>query len=99
MGQTSIHHMVIFSLKHAMGSEEAEAFMRDVESQLTMIPVVKQFHAFRLKPNNPLDYGISMVFDSEEDYQTYVTHPLHDDFEDNRWKIEATQGMVIDYEI
>ncbi|NIK68346.1 Dabb family protein [Paenibacillus sp. BK033] len=99
MGHKSIHHMVIFSLKHATGSEEAKAFMRDAESQLTKIPVVKQFRAFRLKPNNLLDYGISMVFDSEEDYQTYVAHPLHDDFEDRRWKKEAAQGMVIDYEI
>jgi hypothetical protein len=99
MSQASIHHMVIFSLKHVVGSEPAEAFMRDVEHQLTQIPVVKQFRAFRLKPNNPLDYGISMVFDSPEDYHKYITHPLHDDFEENRWRQEATNAMTIDYDI
>ncbi|CAM4514440.1 heme-degrading monooxygenase HmoA [Paenibacillus endophyticus] len=98
MNNESIHHMIIFSLQHEAGSEAAEAFMRDAEHQLTKIPGVKQFRAFRLKPNNHMDYGISMVFDSQEDYAAYASHPLHDDFENLRWKREATRAMVIDYD-
>ena len=98
MEKVSIHHMIIFSLKHEAGSEAAEAFLRDAEHQLTLIPGVKQFRGFRLKTSNPFDYGISMIFDSQEDYAAYATHPLHDNFEDNRWKREATRAMVIDYD-
>ncbi|MFF3514367.1 Dabb family protein [Streptomyces sp. NPDC002573] len=98
MDQPRIHHMVVFSLRHEAGSEPAETFMRDAERQLTKIPTVKEFRAFRLRPNNPLDYGISMVFDNDDAYQEYAAHPLHEDFELHRWQQEATHALVIDYE-
>ncbi|MFC4811184.1 Dabb family protein [Paenibacillus sp. GCM10023250] len=99
MGQTSIQHMVIFNLKHEAGSEAAEKFLRDGERQLTSIPVVKQFSVFRqVSPKNDYDYGFSMVFDNQADYETYNAHPQHVDFVETRWVPEVSRFLEIDFE-
>lgn len=90
--------MVIFNLKYEAGSKEAEAFLKDVH-QLTLIPVVKQFRAFRLRPNNPFDYGISMMFDNQADYNAYIAHPVHHEVEQTHWRSAATHSLVIDYDV
>ncbi len=42
-----IRHSVIFSLKHAAGSAEETAFLRDAKAALTPIPGVEKFEQLR----------------------------------------------------
>lgn len=96
--QQSIRHMVIFCLKHEAGSAEAELFIRDGKEQLTSIPVVRQFGAFRqISAKNDYDYGFSMEFDSQADYDAYNAHPLHVAFVKDRWEKEVTRFLEIDF--
>ncbi|RAP74469.1 Dabb family protein [Paenibacillus montanisoli] len=98
MNKTSIQHMVIFDLKHGQGSAAAEQFLNDGERLLTSIPVVKEFSAFKqVSAKNDYDYGFSMVFDSQEDYDTYNAHPVHVDFVENRWIPEVARFLEIDF--
>ncbi|MBP3966333.1 Dabb family protein [Paenibacillus lignilyticus] len=98
MNQTSIQHMVIFNLKHEQGSAAAEQFLNDGERLLTSIPVVKAFSVFKqVSVKNDYDYGFSMVFDSQEDYETYNAHPVHVDFVENRWIPEVDRFLEIDF--
>lgn len=98
MEQTSIQHMVIFNLKHEAGSEAAERFLRDGERLLSSIPVVNQFSVFKqVSPKNDYDYGFSMIFNSQADYEAYNGHPVHADFVDNRWVPEVSRFLEIDF--
>lgn len=95
----NIQHMVIFDLKHAAGSEEAKKFLSDGERLLTSIPVVKQFGAFKqVSAKNDYEYGFSMVFDNQADYETYNAHPVHVDFVENRWVPEVSRFLEIDFQ-
>ncbi|WP_128661331.1 Dabb family protein [Paenibacillus sp. 598K] len=91
--------MVIFDLKHAKGSAEETAFLNDGRSILTSIPVVSNFNVFRqVSAKNDYDYGFSMEFATQEDYDTYNAHPLHTAFVDQRWLTEVERFLEIDFE-
>ncbi|MBM7568947.1 Dabb family protein [Paenibacillus sacheonensis] len=97
MGQ--IQHMVIFNLKHEAGSEAAAAFLRDGERLLTSIPVVKNFSVFKqVSPKNDYDYGFSMQFADQAEYEAYNAHPVHVDFVQTRWEVEVSRFLEIDFE-
>ncbi|WP_219835229.1 Dabb family protein [Paenibacillus sp. R14(2021)] len=99
MEQKNIQHMVIFNLKHEAGSPEAEKFLQDGSRLLTSIPVVKSFKVFKqVSPKNDYDYGFSMIFSSQADYETYNAHPVHVDFVENRWIPEVSRFLEIDFE-
>ncbi|WP_027084855.1 Dabb family protein [Cohnella panacarvi] len=94
-----IIHSVIFSLKHAQGSEQERRFLEDGRSILSGIPVVNDFQVFRqVSPKNDYDFGFSMVFDSQADYEAYNDHPAHSAFVNERWKVEVEKFLEIDYE-
>ncbi|MFF2092330.1 Dabb family protein [Paenibacillus sp. NPDC058174] len=98
MSQNSIIHSVIFSLKHEKGSAEEQRFLEDGKAILSSIPTVKDFRVLRqVSPKNTYDFGFSMVFASEADYEAYNVHPLHVDFVANRWEKEVAQFLEIDY--
>lgn len=100
MDQQAVRHMVIFNLKHPMGSAEAEQFLKDGEAALTAIPVVSRFGAFRqTSPKNDYDYGFSMEFASSADYEAYNVHPLHVKFVEERWKTEVERFLEIDFKL
>jgi len=97
MGTNKIKHMVIFNLKHTEGSIEAEQFLSDGQRLLSSIPVVNNFEVFRqVSVKNDYDYGFSMEFASQADYDTYNEHPVHSDFVENRWMVEVTRFLEID---
>ena len=99
LGKRQIQHGVIFSLKYEVGSELALKFLDDGRNILSGIPVVQQFQVFRqISEKNRFQYGFTMVFDSQEDYQTYNAHPDHVTFVEERWKKEVDQFMEIDFE-
>ncbi|MEK8130337.1 Dabb family protein [Paenibacillus filicis] len=90
--------MVIFCLKHSKGSELAKQFLEDGRAILSQIPTVRDFRVLdQVSPKNDYDYGFSMVFANQADYDTYNDHPLHTDFVDNRWKVEVERFLEIDF--
>ncbi len=95
---TAIQHMVIFCLKHPAGSAEANQFLEDGQRLLTSIPVVKNFKAFnQVSPKNDYDYGFSMEFADQAEYDTYNAHPVHTDFVEGRWVPEVSRFLEIDF--
>ena len=66
-----IRHTVAFKLKHAKGSEPEAAFLRDAQV-LISIPTVTRFECLRqVSPKNGFDFGFSMEFASQADYEAY----------------------------
>ena len=95
----AIQHMVIFNLKHAKGSAEEAAFLKDGESILTSIPVVKNFNVFnQVSAKNDYDYGFSMEFANQEEYDAYNDHPQHTAFVQERWLTEVERFLEIDFQ-
>jgi hypothetical protein len=92
-----IRHTVVFKLKHATGSESELDFLQ-VSQKLADIPVVKNFECLRqISEKNSFDFGLSMEFDSPEDYQVYNSHPDHVQYVQTRWIPEVIDFMEIDY--
>ncbi|AEI44014.1 Dabb family protein [Paenibacillus mucilaginosus] len=99
MTSASIRHMVIFNLKHAAGSPEAEQFLEDGRTQLTSIPGVTRFEVFRqVSPKNDYEYGFSMDFADGTAYEAYNAHPVHTAFVSERWEKEVTRFLEIDFQ-
>lgn len=93
-----IQHMVIFNLPYKEGSKKAIKFLNDGNRILTGIPVVRDFQVFlQVSPKNDYQYGFSMVFSKQEDYDTYNLHPDHVAFVEERWKKEVTDFLEIDF--
>ncbi|MCF8352232.1 MAG: Dabb family protein [Bacteroidales bacterium] len=100
LGETQIQHGVIFNLKHEKGSPEAKKFLADGREILSGIPVVQNFQVFdQVSPKNDYQYGFTMVFDSMNDYNTYNEHPNHVAFVENRWMMEVTDFLEIDFKV
>ena len=98
LNEREIQHMVIFNLPYAEGSVEAGKFLEDGTRILTAIPVVKNFQAFhQVSEKNDYQYGFSMVFANQEDYNTYNMHPDHVAFVEERWMKEVTDFLEIDF--
>jgi len=92
-----IRHTVVFKLKHPAGSEPELDFLRSAQ-KLLEIPTVKNFECLRqISKKNSYDFGLSMEFESSDDYEIYNTHPLHVEFVQTRWIPEVTDFMEIDY--
>ncbi len=99
MDPLKIRHMVIFCLKHYKGSPEEERFLQDSESILSSIPGVKNLEVMRQAHiKNDYDFGIAMEFDNKTAYDSYVTHPTHVDYVQERWSKEVTRSLDIDFE-
>ena len=93
-----IRHMAIFTLKYPEDSKEAMKFLQDGESILRAIPVVENFEVLRqVSSKTTFDYGFSMEFKNQDDYDTYNNHPSHQSFVENRWKKEVTDFQEIDF--
>jgi hypothetical protein len=99
MNNQNIRHMVIFNLKVPKGSPEAEKFLNDGKSILSSIPVVQNFGVFlQVSTKNDYDYGFSMDFSNQEDYDSYNEHPLHVQFVQERWLLEVDRFLEIDFQ-
>lgn len=92
-----IRHTVAFTLKHAKGSDEEKKFLEDA-LVLTQIPGVQKFERLRqVSPKNNFSFGFSMEFADQAAYDTYNGHPLHVAFVRDRWLVEVSDFMEIDY--
>ena len=94
-----VQHMVIFNLPHKEGSSKAVKFLNDGNRILTGIPVVRNFQVFsQVSAKNDYQYGFSMIFSNQDDYESYNKHPDHVAFVEERWKKEVSDFLEIDFE-
>jgi len=94
-----IRHTVVFSLKHAHGSLQEKAFMRDAKLALHDIPGVKKFEQLRqVSKKNDFEFGFSMEFADQAAYEGYNRHPRHIAFVKDRWEREVEKFLEIDYQ-
>lgn len=92
-----IRHTVVFGLKHAAGSAEEGAFLREA-LVLANIPGVEKFEQLRqVSPKNDYAFGFSMEFADQAAYTGYNEHPTHVAFVRDRWVPEVERFLEIDY--
>jgi hypothetical protein len=92
-----IRHTVVFSLKHAPGSAEEQAFL-DAALILAVIPGVEKFERLRqVSPKADYAFGFSMEFADMVAYDGYNNHPDHVAFVRDRWVPEVAKFQEIDY--
>ena len=92
-----IRHTVVFKLKHPERSY-LELYFLQTSQKLADIPVVRNFECLRqISKKNDFDFGLSMEFATQEDYQTYNDHTDHVQYVQNRWVPEVADFMEIDY--
>ncbi|MCM8538334.1 MAG: Dabb family protein [Lentisphaeraceae bacterium] len=92
-----IRHTVSFKLKHDSGSSGEQEFIQEAY-KLADIPKVNKYEVLReVSPKNNFDFGLSMEFDSQEDYQFYCDHEVHVNFVENVWKPNVVDFLEVDY--
>ena len=92
-----IRHSVILKLKDQLSAEDKQAFF-DAVDKLAAIPDVQKFEVLKqISLKNKLDYGISMEFDTQEQYDFYSNHPKHQAFIQNFWLKSVEDFLEIDY--
>jgi heme-degrading monooxygenase HmoA len=93
-----IRHTVVFTLKHATGSLQEKAFLRDAKV-LAEIPGVQNFEVLK-QTNGKSDYrfALAMEFADQAAYDAYNRHPKHVKFVQDRWEREVSRSLEIDYE-
>ncbi len=91
-----IRHQVVFTLKHAAGSDEEAGFFRALLA-LAEIPGVEAFELnHEVSPKNAFDYALTMEFADRAAYEAYNEHPEHAGFVADRWDAEVTDFLEID---
>jgi len=94
-----MEHTVTFRLKHPAGSPAEAGFLSAAE-ELAGIPGVKDFRIRRqVSPKNSHTFGLSIHFDSDEDFRAYSNHPLHDAFVQEHWIPEVEDFQESDFEV
>jgi hypothetical protein len=93
-----IRHTVAFTLMHPEGSD-AEADFLAAAGDLSAIPGVEAFEILReTSPKNEFRFGISMEFPDRAAYEGYNAHPDHVRFVQERWLVEVSDFLEVDYE-
>jgi hypothetical protein len=90
-------HTVFFTLNHPDNIEERETFF-EAAKNLASLPGVKNFKCVKqISQKNNFDYGLTMDFQNEKDYQGYCDHPEHVEFVEQVWKRYVRDFMEIDF--
>lgn len=93
-----LRHSVILKLKPSLTSDEKQAFFKAVDS-LATLPNVQKFEVLKqISPKNNFEYGISMEFETQEQYDFYTNHPEHEAFVQNYWLKSVDDFLEIDYQ-
>lgn len=92
-----IEHTVTFSLIHPAGSREERDFLQ-AAAALAGIPGVLDFAIRRqISPKLDHDFGITMRFRLQTDYDAYSAHPSHTAFVEDRWLKEVSRFQESDF--
>ncbi len=79
------------------GSAEETDFLVAAEA-LGAIPGIEAFEVLReVSPKNGYRFGISMEFADQAAYTAYNRHPDHVRFVEQRWLVEVSDFLEIDY--
>lgn len=93
-----IRHSVILKLKPELSSSEKQAFFEAVDN-LATIPDVQKFEVLKqTSSKNKFEYGISMEFANQVQYDFYSNHAQHQAFIQNFWLKSVEDFLEIDYE-
>ena len=92
-----IRHTVVFRLKHERGTQKERDFF-NIARKLSSITSVKKFEILeQISNKNDFDFGLSMEFADQADYDFYNDHPEHQHFVQKHWLLEVEDFMEIDY--
>lgn len=92
-----IRHSVILKLKPELCAEEKKAFFDAVDT-LKAIPNVQKFEVLKqTSKKNKFEFGISMEFDTKQQYDIYNNHAYHQAFIHNFWVKSVEDFLEIDY--
>lgn len=92
-----IIHTVTFRTKHQSGSEEESGFI-EAGMALGNLSMVNNFQCYKqVGTKNDFDFGFSMEFGSQKDYEAYNRHPEHVRFVEAKWTSEIEDFIEIDY--
>ncbi|HLO43292.1 MAG TPA: Dabb family protein [Leadbetterella sp.] len=92
-----IRHSVILKLKSTLTVEQKTSFFAAVDA-LRNIPNVRQFEVLnQVSSKNKFEYGISMEFDTNEQFDAYTIHPDHVAFVSDFWIPNVEDFLEIDY--
>ncbi|MCE6988013.1 Dabb family protein [Dyadobacter sp. CY323] len=93
-----IFHSVFLKLKHPKDSEKETLFL-NAARDLQDIPGVQNFKVLKqTSPKNQFEYGLSMEFDNQSDYDAYSIHPDHERFIKEFWIPDVADFLEIDYQ-
>jgi heme-degrading monooxygenase HmoA len=91
-----IRHSVILTLKSTISDTSKDLFFKEAQ-KLSEIPKVQNFELLnQVSTKNPFEYGISMEFATQEDYDTYTNHPQHQEFIVRYWIPLVADFLEID---
>jgi hypothetical protein len=94
-----IRHTVVFTLSHDASSPEEADFLA-AAARLQSIEGVEEFQILReTSPKNSYRFGISMEFAGPAAYAAYNGHSDHVRFVQERWLVEVSDFLEIDYEV
>ncbi|MDG3583918.1 Dabb family protein [Galbibacter pacificus] len=93
----TITHTVFFKLKHPQGSEAEKVFLEKAVALKSISTVMNMTCVKEIGKKNDFDWGLTMQFKNQTDYDTYSNHPDHVAFVENVWKKEVADFMEIDY--
>ena len=97
MDAERIRHTVAFTLVHPPGSDGERDFL-EAAGRLAAIPGVEAFELLaEVSPKNDYRFGISMEFADRAAYEGYNSHPDHVSFVQERWLVEVSDFLEIDY--
>jgi quinol monooxygenase YgiN len=92
-----IRHTVAFTLGHDEGGEAERAFLEDARA-LGDIAGVRNFEQLRqVGLKAPYRFAFSMEFDDQDAYAAYNENPVHVAFVRDRWAVEVTDFLELDY--
>ncbi|HHY50985.1 MAG TPA: Dabb family protein [Alphaproteobacteria bacterium] len=95
-----IRHTVVFTLKHAQGSLQEKAFLRDSRATLEALPGVTKFEVLRqISPKADYRFAFTMEFADQLAYDAYNRHPKHVAYVKDRWEREVSRFLELDYEV
>lgn len=67
--------------------------------KLSVIPDVQKFEVLKqISQKNKFEYGISIEFENQEQYDSYSNYPSHIYFIQNFWMNNIEDFLEIDYE-
>ena len=94
-----VRHTVAFTLKYPKGSPQEKEFL-EATVALKKIPGVQHFERLKqTSKKNRFDFGLSMEYSGQKEYEPYTNHPIHTGFIQQHWIPGVEDFLETDYEL